>query len=103
MITRKLILTLLAAAILPVGIMQSQVAGAQQKSKGTVAIHGDYSGALGPMHVNLHLTVGADGTQSGTLDSPDQGRRACHAPIFISTGRRSASPCRWFTAHTKAV
>jgi len=42
---------------------------AQQKPK----IVGDYVGALGPLHLRLHLTTGSEGSLSGTLDSPDQG------------------------------
>jgi len=37
------------------------------------AIHGDYLGTLGPLHLKLHITAAADGTLNGTLDSPDQG------------------------------
>ncbi|HTD11454.1 MAG TPA: hypothetical protein VK676_05230, partial [Steroidobacteraceae bacterium] len=36
-------------------------------------IQGDYLGTLGPLHLKLHLSALADGTLSGTLDSPDQG------------------------------
>ena len=34
---------------------------------------GDYSGMLGPLHLKLHLKVGASGATEGTLDSVDQG------------------------------
>ena len=34
---------------------------------------GDYSGMLGPLHLKLHLKVGADGAAEATLDSVDQG------------------------------
>jgi hypothetical protein len=34
---------------------------------------GDYSGAVGPLHVKLHIIAGRDGTFTGTVDSPDQG------------------------------
>lgn len=34
---------------------------------------GDYTGSLGPLHLNLHLKAGADGDVTGTLDSPAQG------------------------------
>jgi CubicO group peptidase (beta-lactamase class C family) len=37
------------------------------------AIQGDYLGTLGTLHLKLHVTVAADGTLSGALDSPDQG------------------------------
>ena len=38
-------------------------------------LQGDYVGTLGPLHLRLHITAAADGTLSGTLDSPDQGAR----------------------------
>jgi len=34
---------------------------------------GDYAGILGPYHVKLHLTAGAGGALSGTVESPEQG------------------------------
>src|SRR6266404_8506495 len=34
---------------------------------------GDYSGMLGPLHLRLHLKVGASGATEGMLDSVDQG------------------------------
>ncbi len=37
------------------------------------AVHGDYVGTLGPLHLRLHVVAAADGTLSGSLDSPDQG------------------------------
>lgn len=37
------------------------------------AVKGDFVGALGPLHLRLHITAAADGTLHGTLDSPDQG------------------------------
>lgn len=37
------------------------------------AIQGDYVGTLGPLHLKLHVSTGADGTLGATLDSPDQG------------------------------
>ena len=37
------------------------------------AIQGDYLGTLGTLHLKLHVTVAADGTLSGAIDSPDQG------------------------------
>lgn len=37
------------------------------------AVQGDYLGTLGTLHLKLHVTVAADGTLSGALDSPDQG------------------------------
>ncbi len=39
----------------------------------TPKIGGDYSGMLGPLHLRLHLKMGAGGTMKGTLDSLDQG------------------------------
>lgn len=47
------------------------MANAQQKSN----IAGNYSGALGPLHVELHLAVSPEGIVTGTLDSPNQGVR----------------------------
>jgi len=34
---------------------------------------GDYTGLLGPYHVKLHVTLGRDGTLTGTADNPDAG------------------------------
>jgi D-alanyl-D-alanine-carboxypeptidase/D-alanyl-D-alanine-endopeptidase len=39
----------------------------------TPKLGGDYSGVLGPLHLKLHLKVGASGATEGTLDSVDQG------------------------------
>ncbi len=36
-------------------------------------LEGDYVGTLGPLQLELHLVRAADGTLSGTLDSPSQG------------------------------
>jgi CubicO group peptidase (beta-lactamase class C family) len=36
-------------------------------------IRGEYLATLGPLHLKLHLSALADGTQGGTLDSADQG------------------------------
>src|SRR5271157_1785033 len=47
----------------------SPLAFAQQKPN----IGGDYVGSLGSLHVKLHLKIDAEGTLTGTLDSPDQG------------------------------
>jgi hypothetical protein len=41
---------------------------AQQKPD----LAGNYAGALGPLHIKLHLAVAGDGALSGTVDSPDQ-------------------------------
>ena len=41
---------------------------AQQKPD----LAGDYAGALGPIHVKLHLIAAHDGSLTGTVDSPDQ-------------------------------
>jgi len=40
---------------------------AQEKPK----IAGDYVGALGPLHLKLHIAQAADGSLSGTMDSVD--------------------------------
>ncbi len=37
------------------------------------SLAGDYSGMLATLHLKLHLKTAADGSLSGTLDSPDQG------------------------------
>jgi hypothetical protein len=37
------------------------------------AVHGDYTGSLGPLRVQLHIHVANDGALSATLDSPNQG------------------------------
>jgi len=42
---------------------------AQENAK----VAGDYGGTLGPLHIKLHLVAAADGTITGTVDSPDQG------------------------------
>jgi CubicO group peptidase (beta-lactamase class C family) len=47
----------------------SSLVFAQQKP----SIAGDYAGSLGSLHVKLHLKIDAEGTLTGTLDSPDQG------------------------------
>ncbi|HET9330672.1 MAG TPA: serine hydrolase domain-containing protein [Steroidobacteraceae bacterium] len=46
------------------------------------ALAGDYLGTLGPLHLRLHLAVGADGTLSGTLDIPEQGARGLACSDF---------------------
>ncbi|HLH03549.1 MAG TPA: serine hydrolase domain-containing protein [Bryobacteraceae bacterium] len=38
-------------------------------------LSGDYSGTLGPLHLNLHLKQSGAGSLEGTLDSPDQGAK----------------------------
>jgi hypothetical protein len=65
-ITFLIALAMLALAPLSVVAQQSP----------TVA--GDYSGALGPLHVKLHLKVSATGRIAGTLDSPDRGAIGIH-------------------------
>src|SRR5271157_1178432 len=39
----------------------------------TPKINGDYAGALGPFHLELHLKDGGQEAVEGTLDSLDQG------------------------------
>jgi len=39
----------------------------------SIAPQGDFVGTLGLLTLRLHLSVGADGNPSGTLDSPNQG------------------------------
>ena len=38
-------------------------------------VGGDYVGMIGSLHLALHISAAADGTLSGTLDSPDQGAK----------------------------
>ncbi len=51
------------------------------------AVHGDFVGTLGPLHLKLHITAAADGTLSGTLDSPDQGAAGIPCTDFHVQGR----------------
>src|SRR6516162_1952257 len=37
------------------------------------AVHGDYTGSLGALRVQLQIRVANDGALSATLDSPNQG------------------------------
>ncbi len=48
---------------------------------------GDFSGALGPIHIKLHLTAGRDGVLTGTVDSPDQGLTGVPCTDFQINGR----------------
>jgi serine-type D-Ala-D-Ala carboxypeptidase/endopeptidase len=52
----------------------------------TPALSGDYLGTLGPLHLKLHLAVGADGKLSGTLDSIDQGALGIPCSDFQARG-----------------
>lgn len=51
------------------------------------AVHGDFVGTLGPLHLKLHITAAPDGTLSGTLDSPDQGAAGIPCTDFRVEGR----------------
>ena len=48
---------------------------------------GDYTGALGPIHVKLHLIAGPDGNVSGTVDSPDEGMSGLQCTDFHIDGQ----------------
>jgi hypothetical protein len=48
---------------------------------------GDFSGALGPIHIKLHLTAGRDGVLTGTVDSPDQGLTGVPCTDFQINGQ----------------
>lgn len=61
---------LIPAAALLLGL--ALLAARPVRAQGPV-IQGEYAGTLGPLHLRLHLSAGADGTLKGTLDSPDQG------------------------------
>jgi CubicO group peptidase (beta-lactamase class C family) len=74
---------LLAAALTLTSIAPSATTLAQQNP----AIEGDYAGSLGPLHLKLHLKVAADGSVSGTLDSPDQGSVGLVCDSFKFNGK----------------
>ena len=50
-------------------------------------IAGDYTGALGPLHVKLHLKENAAGKVTGTLDSPDRGAIGIQCADFHVDGQ----------------
>jgi len=50
------------------GLSSSAVA-----AQSTPTIQGDFFGTLGPLRLQLHIAAAADGTLTGTLDSPNQG------------------------------
>ena len=58
------------------------VSSAQQPN-----IAGDYAGALGPLHLRLHLKLDATGTLSGAMDSPDQGANGLACADFKLQGQ----------------
>jgi D-alanyl-D-alanine-carboxypeptidase/D-alanyl-D-alanine-endopeptidase len=58
-------------------------ARAQAKS----GIGGDYLGAIGPLHLKLHLKVDPSGLVTGTLDSPDQGANGIPCADFHVDGQ----------------
>src|ERR1700723_2018484 len=62
---------ILFSMLLGVCVITTMPFRARAQAKPNIA--GDYSGNLGPLHVNLHVKVDAAGTVTGTLDSPDQG------------------------------
>lgn len=55
----------------------SPAADAQTPVTAALAVAGDFVGSLvvsgATLHLKLHIHAAADGTLSGTLDSPDQG------------------------------
>lgn len=53
----------------------------------TADLAGDYSGALGPLHLKLHLKNGANGVLEGTMDSPDQGASGLPCTNFKREGQ----------------
>jgi serine-type D-Ala-D-Ala carboxypeptidase/endopeptidase len=61
-----------AALVILVGItltsLSQHMVSAQQPNR----LDGDFFGTLGTLHLVLHLSSKADGSTSGTLDSPDQ-------------------------------
>lgn len=60
------IISLLAVAALGAGSLSA-------RAQETTLVQGDFIGSLGPLHLQLHLTVAPDGSLTGTLDSLDQG------------------------------
>ncbi len=48
---------------------------------------GVYGGALGPIHIKLHVVTGRDGTLTGTVDSPDQGLSGVPCADFQINGQ----------------
>lgn len=63
-------------------------------AQATPQIAGDYAGALGSLHLKLHIKATPDGSLGGTLDSPDQGAIgiACSDFHFDSTSLSFAVP-----------
>ncbi len=45
-------------------------------AQGVPVLHGDFTGLVGALPLKLHLVAAADGSLSGTVDSPDQGAAA---------------------------
>src|SRR5271165_4460292 len=78
-IQRSMLLTLFCGWL----AFTSPLALAQQKPD----VAGDYVGSLGPLHLKLHLKAGADGTLSGSLDSPDQGASGIPCSDFHFDGQ----------------
>jgi D-alanyl-D-alanine-carboxypeptidase/D-alanyl-D-alanine-endopeptidase len=72
----------LLAAVTAVGIGPS-FTSAQEKPM----VHGEFVGALGPLHLKLHIAVASDGSLTGTLDSPDQGASGLQCTDFHREGQ----------------
>jgi serine-type D-Ala-D-Ala carboxypeptidase/endopeptidase len=51
---------------------------------------GNYTGVLGPLHLQLHLQADADGALSGTLDSVDQQTNGLFCTNFHFNGKALA-------------
>src|SRR5579871_6413838 len=65
--------TAIAISSLAVAVCMFVTTPATARAQATPAIAGDYAGALGPLHVKLHLKVDTAGAITGALDSPNQG------------------------------
>ncbi len=57
------------------------------RAQETTQVQGDFIGSLGPLHLQLHVTVAPDGSLTGTLDSLDQGAMGLPCTDFHRDGR----------------
>src|SRR5271167_303956 len=69
----------------------SSLVFAQQKPN----IAGDYAGSLGSLHVKLHLKIDAEGSLTGTLNSPDQGASGIPCADFHFDGQSLSFAVPW--------
>jgi CubicO group peptidase (beta-lactamase class C family) len=76
----------LPALCLLTGLVLASFASLPVHAQGAQVVPGDFSGRLGPLRVQLHLHAAADGTLSGTLDSPDQGANGIACSDFRLEG-----------------